>query len=108
MYSGHGHNRITIVVNGKLSYGHGEEIEVLNHTLKCISNNTMATDVYFDDEYDEYLQNEGNFIECRYEAAEELVGEVLRKNDVISSYVITTVMTPDEVKELRQNLKETR
>lgn len=105
IFSGYGHNEITVTVTGKLINDYGEEKQVEDFELKCTSNNTMATDAYFDDSYDENLENEDSFYETRYEAGESLVDEVFRKNQIESNYEITEVYTVEEVKELREELK---
>lgn len=104
-FSGYGHNIITVTVSGKLINDYGEIQDVNNYELKCTSNNTVATDAYFDEYYDDYLENENSFYETRYEAGESLVDEVFRKNQIESDYEITEVYSVEEVKELRDNLR---
>lgn len=72
-FAGYGHNNITVKVTGKLINVYGEVQDVKDHEIKCTSNNTMATDAYFDDMYDEDLENEESFYETRHEAASSLV-----------------------------------
>ena len=104
-FSGYGHNEVTVTVTGNLITYYGEEEQVEDFKLKCTSANTQATDAYFDAYFDEDLENEEGFYETRYEAGESLVDEVFRKNQIESDYEIMEVMTVDEVKELRKDLK---
>lgn len=101
-FSGYGHNEITVTVTGNLINDYGEEEQVEDLRLKCTSNNTMATDAYFDEYYDEDVENEDSFFETRYEAGESLVDEVFRKNQIESDYEITEVFSVEEVKEMRK------
>lgn len=104
--SGHGHYKIIITVTGVMVDDCGKQKNVEDFELNAVTNNMMATDAYFDSLYDEDLDNEDSFYECRMEAAESLVGEVLRNNKIYSDFEITTVPTLEEVQELRENLKE--
>lgn len=108
-FAGYGHNTITVRVTGTLiDYEGTREVEDLE--LKCTSTKTQATDAFFDDQYDQDLDNIDSFYDCRYEAAESLIDEVFSKNSVESSYEIDLedgeLLTPEEVKELRESLME--
>lgn len=103
-FTGYGHNEVTITVTGTLIDNEGVR-EVEDFELKTTSTNTMATDAYFDEYFDENLDNENSFYESRYEAAEALIDEVFRKHEVESDYEIEDLMTTEEVKELRESLK---
>lgn len=107
-FAGYGHNNITVTVTGKLINDSGEVQDVEDHELKCTSTNTMATDAYFDDMYDEDLGNEESYYETRHEAASSLVNEVFRKNQIESDYEIEGVPTPEDVKEMREQIKSER
>jgi len=101
-FSGYGHNEITITITGLLRFEFDDDQQVEDYELKCTSNNVSATDAYFDDQYDENLENKGRLIETRYEAGEQLVNEVFRKHEIVNTYEITEVPTVDEVIELRK------
>ena len=107
-FSGCGHKNITIIVTGKLIDASGEVQEVEDHELKCTSNNTMASDSFFDDTYDEGLENEDSYYETRHEAGASLVDEVFRKNNIDSDYQIEGIPTAEEVKEMREQVKAER
>ncbi len=85
-FSGYGHNKVSIRVDGLLVTDDGEEIEVDNHELTCTSTNTMATDSWFDEYYDD--DSEGRYYESREEAGREIVSEVLQANNIISTFEI--------------------
>ncbi|MCK9477725.1 MAG: hypothetical protein M0R46_17565 [Candidatus Muirbacterium halophilum] len=106
---GAGHNKVYITVTGELKDEDGTK-NVEDYELNCVTNNTMATDAYFDDVYDEDLTNIDSFYETRYDAAESLIDEVFRVNDIISDYEIDIygLLTTTEVKELRIEVKELR
>lgn len=108
-FAGYGHNTITVRVSGTLVDSEGiREVEDLE--LKCTSTNTMATDTFFDEQFDQDLDNVGSYYDCRYEAAESLIDEVFSKNSIESTYDIDLehdeLLTPEEVKELRGSLIE--
>jgi len=104
-FAGYGHNNIIVTVTGKLINDYGEVEEVEDHELKCTSTNTMATDAYFDEMYDEDLENEDSFYETRHEAGSSLIDEVFSKNQIESDYEIENLATPEEVKEMREHIK---
>jgi hypothetical protein len=105
-----GHKKISIFVTGTLSDVYGEEKEVEFYELKCTTTNTLATDCYYDDNYDNDIENEDRFYECRYEAGESIVDEVFMKNDIdlTLKYVIQNIPTLEEVIELREEIKRER
>lgn len=107
-FAGYGHNNIIVTVTGKLINDYGEVEEVEDHEIKCTSTNTMATDAYFDDMYDEDLENEESYYETRHEAGSSLVDEVFRKNQIESDYELEGILTTEEVKEMREKIKAER
>ncbi len=105
-FKGYGHNKVTVTVTGKLIDAHGDEKDVEDYELSCVTTNLIATDAYFDEYYDEDLDNEDRIYETRFEAGESLVDEVFRKNDIQSDYELTTVMNVEEVREMRDEIRK--
>jgi phage-related protein len=75
-------NLIETLDRKKTGYGHFYiSIDFDGHEVGTTTTNTLAIDAAFDDCYDD-VDNSGRYYENRLEAQEELVNEILRKNDI--------------------------
>jgi hypothetical protein len=72
----------------KVSYGRFEiSIEVDNVIYKTSTNNTMAIDAAFDDDYDDE-NNLGRYYVVQFEAQASLINEIIKNNGVKFPYIL--------------------